>query len=153
MWDLIVSVPDHCLCFYFSCDEAHIWTTAMIDTSRQHFRPRSECRPRLDCSYTGCHSIHVLEALLYDKTPFVPPHDKTNKMACAPSEDSDQPGHLPSLIWVFGVHMKKPWTFSYPLNAQQSLWSDWADARLTWVFAVLTVFLFVLSWGVSLTLW
>ena len=21
-----------------------------------------------------------------------PPHDKTNKMACAPSEDSDQPG-------------------------------------------------------------
>ena len=26
-----------------------------------------------------------------------PPHDKTNKMICAPSEDSDQPGHLPSL--------------------------------------------------------
>ena len=23
-----------------------------------------------------------------------PPHDKTNKMACAPSEDSYQPGHL-----------------------------------------------------------
>ena len=22
-----------------------------------------------------------------------PPHDKTNKMACAPSEDSDQTGH------------------------------------------------------------
>ena len=27
-----------------------------------------------------------------------PPHDKTNKMACAPNEDSDQPGHQPSLI-------------------------------------------------------
>ena len=27
-----------------------------------------------------------------------PHHDKANKMACAPSEDSDQPGHLPSLI-------------------------------------------------------
>ena len=27
-----------------------------------------------------------------------PPHDKTNKMACAPSVDSDQPGHLSSLI-------------------------------------------------------
>ena len=27
-----------------------------------------------------------------------PPHDKTNKMTCAPSEDSDQPGHPPSLI-------------------------------------------------------
>ena len=27
-----------------------------------------------------------------------PPHDKTNEMAYAPSEDSDQPEHLPSLI-------------------------------------------------------
>ena len=25
-----------------------------------------------------------------------PPHDKTNKVACAPSEDSDQPGYPPS---------------------------------------------------------
>ena len=32
------------------------------------------------------------------------PHDKTNKMACAPSEDSDQPGHLPNLIRVFAMH-------------------------------------------------
>ena len=32
-----------------------------------------------------------------------PQHDKTNKMACAPSEDSDQPGHSPSLIRVFAV--------------------------------------------------
>ena len=29
---------------------------------------------------------------------FEPAHDKTYKMACAPSEDSDQPGHPPSLI-------------------------------------------------------
>ena len=27
-----------------------------------------------------------------------PPHVKTNKMACAPSEDSDRPGHPQSLI-------------------------------------------------------
>ena len=26
-----------------------------------------------------------------------PQNDKTNKMICAPSEDSDQPGHPPSL--------------------------------------------------------
>ena len=44
------------------------------------------------------------------------PHDKTNKMACAPSKDSDQPGHLPSLIRVFAVRMKKPWDLSYPLS-------------------------------------
>ena len=32
-----------------------------------------------------------------------PPHDKSNKMACALSEDSDQPGHPPSLNRVFAV--------------------------------------------------
>ena len=32
-----------------------------------------------------------------------PRHDKTNKMACAPSEDSDQSWHPPSLIRVFAV--------------------------------------------------
>ena len=34
------------------------------------------------------------------------PHDKT-KMAYAPSEDSDQPGHPPSLIRVLAVRIKK----------------------------------------------
>ena len=29
---------------------------------------------------------------------FGPLHDKTNTMTCAPSEDSDQPGHPPSLL-------------------------------------------------------
>ena len=37
------------------------------------------------------------------KKPFEPPHDKTNKVTFMPSEDSDQPGHLPSLIIVFAV--------------------------------------------------
>ena len=50
--------------------------------------------------------------------------DKTNKMACAPSEDSDQPGHSTSLIRVFAVRMRKPWVHSYPLSAQRRLWSD-----------------------------
>ena len=53
--------------------------------------------------------------------PNEPPHDKTNKMACAPSEDSDQPGHPPSLIRVFAVRMKKAWVLSYPLSAQRGL--------------------------------
>ena len=75
--------------------------------------------------------------LLTWKDTYEPPHDKTNKMACAPSEDSDQPGHPPSLIRVFAVRMKKPWIFSYPLCTQWRLWSDWADAQadliLRWV--------------------
>ena len=48
---------------------------------------------------------------------------------CVPSEDSDQPGHPPSLIRVYAVRMKKPWVLSYPLSAQRRLWSDWVDAQ------------------------
>ena len=67
---------------------------------------------------------------------------------CAPSEDSDQPGHLPSLIRVFAVRMKKPWALSYPMSTQRRLWSDWADAQsdqsLRWAH---THFVgFVVSW-------
>ena len=38
---------------------------------------------------------------------YEPAHDKTNKMACAPNEDSDQPRHTPSLTRVVAVRMKK----------------------------------------------
>ena len=48
---------------------------------------------------------------------------------CAPSEDSDQLGHPPSLIRVFAVRLKNAWVLSYPLSAQRRLWSDWADAQ------------------------
>ena len=37
-----------------------------------------------------------------------PQHDKTNKVACASSEDSDQSGHPHRLIRVFAIHLKKP---------------------------------------------
>ena len=76
------------------------------------------------------------------------PRDKTNKMICAPSEDSDQPGHPPSLIRVFAVRMKKPWILSYPLSAQWRLWSDWADVQadlsLRWAHSHFVGF--VVSW-------
>ena len=49
---------------------------------------------------------------------FEPPYNKTNKMSFAPSEDSDQPGHPPSLIRVFAVGMKKYWALNYLLSAQ-----------------------------------
>ena len=51
-------------------------------------------------------------------------------MACAPSEDSEQPGHPPSLIRVFAVRLKKASVLSYPLSAQRKIWSDWADAQV-----------------------
>ena len=68
-------------------------------------------------------------SLIYCKTRYKLPHGKTNNMICAPSEDSDQPGHPPSLIRVFAVRMKKPWVLSYPFSAQRRLWSGWADAQ------------------------
>ena len=47
----------------------------------------------------------------------------------APSEDSDQPWHAPSLIRVFADRTKKVWLLNYPLSAQRRLWSDWPDAQ------------------------
>ena len=66
---------------------------------------------------------------------------------CAPIEDSDQPGHPPSLIRVFAVRSmgrEGPKLSSY---GQRWLWSDWADAQadLHRVFAGRTVTLLVLS--------
>ena len=64
-----------------------------------------------------------------------PQHDKTNKVACATSED--EPGHPPCQIRVFAVHMKKAWVLSYPLSAQPRLIRQ-ADAQaepsLPWVY-------------------
>ena len=54
---------------------------------------------------------------------------QTQQNECAPSEDSDQPGHPPSLIRVFAARLKKAWVLNYPLSAQWRLWSDWADAQ------------------------
>ena len=45
------------------------------------------------------------------------------------SEDSDQPGHPPSLIRVFTVHMTTLWVLSYPLSAQRRLPSGWVDSQ------------------------
>ena len=58
----------------------------------------------------------ICSCLSVPKT-FKPPPDKTNEMASAQSDQS------------LRFCMKKAWVLSYPLSAQQSLWSDWADAQ------------------------
>ena len=46
--------------------------------------------------------------------------DTENKQSgCAPSADSDQPGHPPSLIRVFAVRMEVAKTLSYPLGTKR----------------------------------
>ena len=54
----------------------------------------------------------------------------------APSKDSDQPGHPPSLIIVFTVRLRKNWVLSWPLSAQQRLigllgWRGWSKSSLS----------------------
>ena len=61
---------------------------------------------------------------------FEPQHDKTKKIICASSKDSDQLGHLVSLIRVFAVCMKKPWVLSFLAKTDQTVWM----CRLIWVF-------------------
>ena len=77
-----------------------------------------------------------------------PEHDKTNKIACAPSKDSDQLGHPPSLIWGFAVCMKKPWALSHHKpHSEDSDQTGWIP-RLIWVFAGHTghFVVFVMRW-------
>ena len=55
-------------------------------------------------------------------------------------------------VWsVFAVHMKKASVLSYPLSAQRSLWSDWADTQadqsLRWAHTHFVSF--VMSWHIS----
>ena len=87
---------------------------------------KTEYLPRLLDVKLTCEQI---QNCLLVRRPDEPSHDKTNKMACAPSEESDQPGYPPSLIRAFAVRMKKHWVLSYPLSALQRPWSDWAEAQ------------------------
>ena len=66
--------------------------------------------------------IHLLCSLSIE-----PPSDKTNILTCAPSKDSDQPGHLSSLIRVFAVRSMGSWGPKLSSCGQRRLWSDWAD--------------------------
>ena len=77
--------------------------------------------------FDACHILHAMHARL-SKSHMSRLVTKPTK--CAPSEDSDQPGHPPSLIRVFAVRMMKAWTLNYPLSTQRRLWSDWADAQV-----------------------
>ena len=61
---------------------------------------------------------------------------------------TDQPGHPPSLIRVFAVHMKKAWSLATHW-AQRRLQSDWADTQadlsLRWLHKSYCRF-FVMHW-------
>ena len=56
------------------------------------------------------------------KKHFEPPHDKTNKMTFVPSEDSDQPGHPPSLIRVIDVRSMGSLGPNFGSDSDQTGW-------------------------------
>ena len=54
---------------------------------------------------------------------------QTQQNDSAPCEDSDQPGHRPSLIWVFTVRFMGSQEPRLSSCGQRRLWSDWANAQ------------------------
>ena len=82
--------------------------------------------------------IFICHFYIRSEIQFFLQHKKTNKLTCAPREDSDQPGHLPSPIRIFAVRMKKVSVQNY--QKKHSKDSDQtecmfvqADLRLCWV--------------------
>ena len=49
-------------------------------------------------------------------------------LRCALNVKLNQPGHPPSLMRVFAIHMTIAWTLRYPLSSHRRLLSDW-DAQ------------------------
>ena len=119
----------------------------MVRVRLKHTAVRHYDRGILSLLFGDC-SCHYLGLLLSIKIK-EPPHDKTNEMACARSEDSDQPGHLPSLIRVFAVCMKKTLVLSYPLSAQRRLIRLGRCPSLYESSLGAHAILLVLSWGSS----
>ena len=93
---------------------------------------------RINCLFNVVSVICVRYTIFRSHIKIEPPHDKTNKMACSPSEDSDQPDQslrCPSLATHWAHSEDSDQTGQMP--------------RLIWVFAGRTVILLVLSWGGS----
>ena len=80
--------------------------------------------------------LSIFSMMSYNQTKIELLHNQTNKMTCAPSEDSDQPGHLPSLIRVFAVRSVGSYE-PKPSDWQRRCWLEWGDAlsdlSLCWV--------------------
>ena len=106
MWGLIVSVPDHCLSFYFT----NVYMLFDIP-SRLLLREYANWAIEL---IILCVSFKWAEAR----------QNQQNHMS-----DQYQPEHSPSLFRVFTVRIKKHSSLSYPSIAPRRLWSDWADAQ------------------------
>ena len=76
-----------------------------------------------------------------------PPHDKTNKMTYAPSEDSASTQSDQSSLSAW--RNTGPLTTLYLLSTQRRIWSDWVDALADLSLRWMHIILLVLSCGGS----
>ena len=85
LWSVIVVFPGHTHLFFKTPVQKIEWGP-ILNSDTQSLRPH----PPLNCS-SGMLTIE-------------PGQSKRYNVVCAPSQDSDQPAHLCSLIWVFARH-------------------------------------------------
>ena len=121
--------PDTSLHFYTELTDQDLHWTALSESTLNAACEKLRRRSASASAQSDQDLFSVTQSL------FESPHDKANKMSCVPSEDSDQPGHSPSLIRVFAVRINKAWLLCYPLSAQRSLWPDggcpgWSESSL-----------------------
>ena len=94
MWDLIVSVPDHCLSFYFALGARRL--SCNVYMSRRMIKPKKwSLHPVKTQISLGIHPV-CSESSLSAWRNIGP--SATHWAHC---KDSDQTGRMPRLIWVF----------------------------------------------------
>ena len=129
---MIVSVPDHCLSFYFT----YIFQSVCIFfffffffnvfllllLSEYNFSIILMTNNSSEIVFCTCWLTWCKLNCYHEKNTLIEPqYDKIKK----------NPAHQPSLIRVFAVHLKKHWVLCYPLSAQQRLVSEgWSESSL-----------------------
>ena len=90
------------LALFTLCDGSFVFCDMMAEISAQVIVRRQITRSICRIGQVVGTGLSVGTTLVVSLT-YEPQHYKTSKLTCAPSEDSDQPGHPPSLIRVFAV--------------------------------------------------
>ena len=83
------------LVLFTLCDGSFVFCDVAAEISAQVMVRRQITRPICRIGPVVGIGLPVGSTLVASPT-YEPQHYKTNKMTCAPSEDSDQPGHPPS---------------------------------------------------------
>ena len=146
--------------------EGSSWLTAYMSEQRRFWQDCADAS-REGSGETAEYQIRLTWPILFStfyiassdkscwqKLLYEPPHDKTNKMICAPSDNSDQPGHPLSVL--NGSSQCAQWVAEDPMFLHvDSEDSDQTGRmpRLIWVFAGCTDHFvgFVMRWLIFLT--